>query len=133
REVAVPHKTCEAGEPNRRDPVEDKGAPDHGTVGGNDGGDTGLHNYLNETATDSTTGEASARDGIHDTRPLHRSGLAARGVPTHAQGWCAGRGWSNRGRVCSEPGGQPPDATRTREGRHIPSTAGATGSHPEGK
>jgi RNA-directed DNA polymerase len=63
--VGVLHKTCDVGEPAPGDPAEDKGAPGHGTVGGKDGGHTTAHDCLNETTTDSETGEADAGDGTH--------------------------------------------------------------------
>ena len=38
-----------------------------------------------------------------------------------------------RGGVRGESGGQPPVAARPREVRHVPSAAGATRAHPEGR
>ena len=57
------------GEPNRRDPAEERGEPANGTVGEKHGENTGSRNRVNETAADSGTGEAS-RFG----RALHRIG-----------------------------------------------------------
>ncbi len=58
--------------------------------------------------------------------------LDARGPPAHAQGWSTGRRPADRGRVCGEPGGQPPLAARTREVGDVPGSARATGPHPQG-
>src|SRR6202045_2530709 len=49
----------------------------HGNVRGKDGGDTALHNRINETRADSEVGARDATDGIDDARPSHRNRLAA--------------------------------------------------------
>src|SRR5215469_2133097 len=49
-----------------------KRAPEHGHVRGKDGGDTELHNRINETRADSKTGARDAAGGIDDTCPSYR-------------------------------------------------------------
>ena len=61
--------TGEAGELDPRDPVEGRGMPGHGTVGGRHDGDTEFRDRLNETAADSGTGAGSAGDGVHHAWP----------------------------------------------------------------
>ena len=77
---------------------------------------------------------ACARQAAHDAGPSHRRGMAARSVPTHAQGR---RDAASTDRARSEYaaalGGQPPVAARPREVRHVPSAARAAGPHPEGR
>jgi hypothetical protein len=51
--------------PTRR-PRGGKEAPEHGNVRGQDGGDTELHNRINETRAHSKTGARDAADGIDD-------------------------------------------------------------------
>ena len=63
--------------PTRR-PRGGKEAPEHGNVRGQDGGDTELHNRINETRADSKTGAGDAAGGIDNARPSHRHRLAAR-------------------------------------------------------
>jgi len=57
--VGVPRCTWEAGERSLRGPCGGKGAPEHGTEGGKDGGDAEPYNRINETPTDSDAGVAN--------------------------------------------------------------------------
>ena len=62
------------------DPVEGRGEPEHGTVGGQDDGNTESPGHLHETATDSRAGETRAEAGAHHTRPSHRHRVSSRSV-----------------------------------------------------
>src|SRR5262249_56283146 len=63
-----------------------KGVPNHGTVGGKHGGCLGTRSRVNETTTDSTTGEARPAEGILRAGAPHPTSLAAPGVS-----WVASR------------------------------------------
>ena len=106
---------------------------EYGTERRNDGRDFELANCLNETRTDSETGEEQAGRGAHHARSPHRHGLAARGVPPNAQGRRRGRRWTKRDRIRRTAGGQPPVAARSRQVRDVPGAARAAGPHPEGR
>ena len=58
-------------------PCGAKGAPEHGTAGGQDDGNTGSRKRLNETTADSGNGETGPGDGLHLAVPPHRHGLAS--------------------------------------------------------
>src|SRR5690349_5259022 len=60
--------------------------------------------------------------------------MADRGASARAQRWSARRGRPECGGVREEPGEQSSVAARPREvGRPLPSAAGATGAHSEGR
>src|SRR5512144_1070192 len=101
------------------DPAEQSAVPRNRPVGGNDDRDTGLDKHLNETRTDSETGEGEARRRTDDARASHRPGVASRGASAHAEGW---RTWYRRGKrnaVRTGPGAQPPAPGRAREVRCV--------------
>jgi hypothetical protein len=50
--------------------VGGKALPSNETVGGKDARDIELESHLNETTTDSDTGEAIAADGVYDVVAL---------------------------------------------------------------
>ena len=60
RGVGAPQYERRNGGTDPRDPVEQRAAPGHGTVGGKDDGDIELHHCLNATRTDSEAGERGA-------------------------------------------------------------------------
>ena len=57
---------------------------------------------LNETRTDSEAGEGQAGRGVDHAGASHRHGVAARGVPPHAQG--RARAWTDRARSSTRSG-----------------------------
>lgn len=69
-QLVVPRKRGNSPE----GPREGKGLPEHGTTGGNDGGNVRSQHHLNETTADSVAGEAGPGDvcgrGRSVTRPL---------------------------------------------------------------
>ena len=73
-----------------------KGAPEHGTEGGKDGGDTEPYNRLNETPTDSDAGEQliqrRVREGVSPTRSETMSRGAGCGNSARPDLWGAGVG-----------------------------------------
>lgn len=77
------HSSAEAGEPTRGTLRSEGRAPGHGIVGGKDGRDVEPTNGLNETSTNSGTGEGSTRHGVHDAGPSHRLRMVARGLSTY--------------------------------------------------
>src|SRR5438094_9387069 len=85
-----------------------KGLPGTRTEGGNDDGDTKLREHLNETRSDSDSGEAEAGDGAYVALSSHRSGVASRGVPTYAKRRCERHRRTDSGRVRGASGGEPP-------------------------
>ena len=86
---------------------------------------------VHETATDSRVGETIAADGVHFAGLSDGHRLAERSLPTHPQGRSTGRGRTDRGRIRTGPGGQPPAPARPGEVRHVPGTAGATCAYSE--
>src|SRR5437773_4494248 len=69
-----------------RDPVEGSEAPGHGTVEGKHERDIGPAVCVNETSTDSRTGEANAGSGTDHVVPQHRSRTSARSVSKNPKG-----------------------------------------------
>ena len=65
-----------------------------------------LRERLNETVSDSGSGEEDAGDGVHDLGPPHRLGVAVRGVPSHAEGRSGRSRRSDGGGVRGGPGEQ---------------------------
>src|SRR6266853_4215506 len=129
--IGAPHSTVEAGERVPPGPWGGKGVPWSWTVGGKHVECIGTRSRVNETTTDSRTGEAISAHGIHLPGSPHRPGLAARGLPAHAAGRGAGRGRTNDPRLQQEPAGQPAVAVGAGEIRDVPGSAGATGAHSE--
>ncbi len=123
----------DVGEPARGTQPSKGRHRERGTVGGKDGRDSELTNHLDETSTDSGSGAASSRAGVHDARPSHRHRLAARGVPTHAQGRSDRHRRTDERGVRREPGGQPPVAARPLQVRRLPSAPRPSRAHPEGR
>ena len=70
QEVVAPDSTGEAGELDRKDPVEGSAASSDNTVGGKHDGDTELWERVNATTTDSEAGETKPADGVHFAEPL---------------------------------------------------------------
>ena len=112
-------------------PCGGKGEPGSRTVGGKDEGNLVSRKRLNETATDSGTGEEGAEDGPNNAGPSHRRRTSRRSVSANAKGR---RGWRGRpvsGGLGSGAGGKPPVAARPLQDRHVPRTTRTTRSHPE--
>jgi len=63
--------TWEVGERAQADPMEERGEPDYGAVGGKDGRDIEPEQCLNETAAGSGAVEESAADGMDDVGSSH--------------------------------------------------------------
>jgi hypothetical protein len=81
--IGVIHSTDEAGELASRGPVGGKGLPEKKNVGGKDARYTETFENLNETATNSGTGEEVTRDGIHDIGASYRCGISKGSVQAH--------------------------------------------------
>ena len=70
-------------------PAGGKGAPVHTTVGGKDGRPTDAEHRLNETSTDSNTGQTDDRDGDALAVPPPRLRVAARSLAADPPAWMA--------------------------------------------
>ena len=69
-------------------PAGGRGEPGYRTTGGKDAGNTESRQHLNETTTDSRTGEESTGAGVHDAGPSHRHRAAARSLSENPEGRC---------------------------------------------
>jgi len=115
------------------DPAEQRSVPTNRLVGGKDDRGTELARRLNQTRTNSETGEGKAGGQTVDAGPLHRRELVTRGLPLHAEGRRTWRGRTRRGAVRGAAGRQPPVAPRPRQVRALLGAAGEAGPHPEGR
>ena len=100
---------------------------------GNTGGDSGPCEPVNETATDSRTGEEEAGNGAVLAAPCHRLGMDEGGLPADPQGRRS-RHRRRRRRQDYEANLEanlvgPP---RTHQIRPLPSAAGPQDLHPQG-
>src|SRR5512140_2752411 len=67
-------------------PAEQRSAPTNRLVGGKDDRGTELAGRLNQTRTNSKTGEGQTGGQAVDAGPPHRRELVTRGLPPHAEG-----------------------------------------------
>jgi hypothetical protein len=87
RESELLHSTEEGGEPSPEGPSGGKAAAGAmGPRGGKDVWEVQPGEHLNETPSDSRTGEAIAGDGDNDVVASHRHNVDARGVQADPEG-----------------------------------------------
>ena len=105
--------------------------PDHGPVRGKHGEFTETRNRVNETRTDSGSGEGASEVDLHIACPSHGHGLDARGVCPDPPRWRRGRGWSDGPDVCGASGSEPSHVTGPGQKRDLPSATGSAGVHSQ--
>ena len=123
--------TGEVGEPAPGDPAEGSGGPGCGAFGGKDGRTAEFGEHLNATRKAGGTGSDRAEAGTDDGGAPRRHGVAARGLPAHAQGRRGGCGRRDGGAVRGRPGREPVGTSRPVQVGPVPGAAGAAGAHPE--
>ena len=104
-----------------------KRVPVHTTVGGKDGRPTDAEHRLNETSTDSNTGQTDARDGDALAVPPPRLRVAARSLAADPERRGRRRGRRDGGGVRDQPGCEPRPAARPSQVGRLPCPTGPAG------
>jgi hypothetical protein len=118
------------GNSPRGDPVEGRERPGQRTVYGKDVRHVEVKERLNETETDSGTGETGA--GYGDERvALHGLGVVQGGLSVDTERWSYRDRRANGRRLRRISGCKSRDIAQRGEGWNVPSSGGETGLYPE--